>query len=874
MFTLNDDLSIYATRGDIVFFTVTAEDDGKPYKFQAGDVVRIKIYGKKDAEKVALQKDFPVTEETESVEIFLNEEDTKIGEVISKPKDYWYEVELNPFTNPQTIIGYDEDGAKVFKLFPEGDDIPPHKPIKPEDIPIVDDELDMTSTRPVQNQAVARAVVNLRADFDKTNALSNETANALSVERQRLDNLVSHNVASLSKQLDYLEYITENTKAKIDGQIESDGVFATITVNLREANLIYGGTEMGVFIIPNECRPIDVGLLHTEDGLEYIIYYDNEKNHYYLSLKAQDDVTVAPSGAGSVTISYALGDYETKDIRVGADGKTYATAGEAVRDQFSVLREHLDNWLTETDNAINPVDCKNNTAFNTVAGIESENESYWVTGLIPVKSCDKLAANVLMYKCGCYDGDKNYLGVALDANDTVYKLLLSGTAYVKIQFSQSNVSFDDRFSVIVVPCLSSEPTPILVHKPHMASGYKDILDSSVSVSKLHNSYEKTISTELFKAGVLPFVAADFVIGGIDPSKGAFVADGKQRMVLKKPFFIPKGVAINFGTNQCRILYYDENCVYTGEYDNDLTSKYFDTDCYVILSIAANDNGVITKNRKLDIYNELSVSFSSDSVAVLPIGQFVFSFGLNGVTYMSDHTMIKGKLYVINASSDDHSTYAGVTVYSVDPVAKTAIYEKTILHNLGHANSIDYCEGNDCLILGNGSSDATLPGKIFILPNASDRTSWEFSDCIVIDTPNWGIKTNVVWGEHNGEQYNVAYVITNNNANVRKILLGYDNKGFSGNYVLLGEWSTANGLDVNQGTVFRNGKLYEALGHSQLWLSENTLNDNGSITQVQRKDVFLGADGSVLRNPFSEGITIENGYAYFGGSNGRIYVYRV
>jgi hypothetical protein len=70
-----------------------------------------------------LQKDFPVVEATENVDIFLSKEDTKFGEVISKPKDYWYEVELNPEDNPQTIIGYDEDGAKIFKLFPEGDDI-------------------------------------------------------------------------------------------------------------------------------------------------------------------------------------------------------------------------------------------------------------------------------------------------------------------------------------------------------------------------------------------------------------------------------------------------------------------------------------------------------------------------------------------------------------------------------------------------------------------------------------------------------------------------------------------------------------------------------------------------------------------------------
>ena len=61
MFQLNEDNSIHATRGDIVFFSVSAEDDGKPYKFQAGDVVRFKVYGKKDAHNVVLQKDFLLT---------------------------------------------------------------------------------------------------------------------------------------------------------------------------------------------------------------------------------------------------------------------------------------------------------------------------------------------------------------------------------------------------------------------------------------------------------------------------------------------------------------------------------------------------------------------------------------------------------------------------------------------------------------------------------------------------------------------------------------------------------------------------------------------------------------------------------------------
>lgn len=166
MFTINEDNSIYVTRGDILFFYVLAESEGKNYQFKPGDIVRIKVYGKKDAETVAFQKDFPVPEITEKVRIYLTQEETKIGEVISKHKDYWYEVELNPDTAPQTIIGYDEDGAKLFRLFPEGDDIPPYVPdIKPEDIPIVDEELDVTSPRPIQNQAVARAVGKLDSEI-------------------------------------------------------------------------------------------------------------------------------------------------------------------------------------------------------------------------------------------------------------------------------------------------------------------------------------------------------------------------------------------------------------------------------------------------------------------------------------------------------------------------------------------------------------------------------------------------------------------------------------------------------------------------------------------------------------------------------------
>lgn len=175
MYRVNEDNSIYVTRGDIVLMDVTASFNGKPYTFVSGDLLRIKVFKKKKCDEVALVKDFPVTATTQKVQIYLSEDDTKIGNVISKPVDYWYEVELNPHSEPQTIIGYDEDGAKVFKLFPEGADkeVQGYKPGDEELISrFMDDELDLTSKHPVENQVIARAILRLEGALNSVSETS------------------------------------------------------------------------------------------------------------------------------------------------------------------------------------------------------------------------------------------------------------------------------------------------------------------------------------------------------------------------------------------------------------------------------------------------------------------------------------------------------------------------------------------------------------------------------------------------------------------------------------------------------------------------------------------------------------------------------
>lgn len=302
MFKINDDLSIYVTRGDAVAFNLSATiDNGETYLFKPNDIVRINIMEKKGCDEVVFQKGFKVEEETETVEINLTGDETKIGDIISKPTDYWYEIELNPFTNPKTIIGYDdENGAKIFKLFPEGEDA---EGITEEDIPIVDTELDLSSDRPVQNQAIAYALTNV---INEVNATVDNTLNEVNTMvdgvMEELKNVP--NVDNIKRLQDSMnEHLEATDPHKIeDGLInkqvaeevaEDDKVLVVVDGEIKKTNV----ENIGVREIENTTTLTNTTVLvdewQTMSGL------DTSKNY--------------------IGVAYGDGKY----VCVGASGKSY-----------------------------------------------------------------------------------------------------------------------------------------------------------------------------------------------------------------------------------------------------------------------------------------------------------------------------------------------------------------------------------------------------------------------------------------------------------------------------------------------------------------------------------------------------------------------
>lgn len=114
-----DGTTIEINRGDVLSLDLSLKlSDGTTYTFQPDDTIVFSVYNKKKMDKPAvLIKEVIVETTATSVNIPLSSNDTKIGGLINKPVDYWYEVELN---GQYTVIGYDEDGAKIFRLYPEG----------------------------------------------------------------------------------------------------------------------------------------------------------------------------------------------------------------------------------------------------------------------------------------------------------------------------------------------------------------------------------------------------------------------------------------------------------------------------------------------------------------------------------------------------------------------------------------------------------------------------------------------------------------------------------------------------------------------------------------------------------------------------------
>lgn len=114
MFRVDEDLAVHINRGDAGNINVTANEG--EYEFQPNSKLKLRIYEKKGYDKEPVyETEVTITEATTQAVIPLTEDSTSFCEISNKPITYWYDVSLD---EDITLIGYDEDGAKEFIIYP------------------------------------------------------------------------------------------------------------------------------------------------------------------------------------------------------------------------------------------------------------------------------------------------------------------------------------------------------------------------------------------------------------------------------------------------------------------------------------------------------------------------------------------------------------------------------------------------------------------------------------------------------------------------------------------------------------------------------------------------------------------------------------
>ena len=163
--------------------------------------------------------------------------------------------------------------------------------------------------------------------------------------------------------------------------------------------------------------------------------------------KRIDNLIKLPTGS-------TTGDAELADIRVGADGKVYNTAGDAVRTQLQENKEQTDEAVASlkedinnisSPNLFNPAVAKANVAINSGDGSEMPFDGWIATGYIPVSEGEVLYfssnGEPTPYSTGAfYDKNKQRVDSFGNPNNNNNNITVTSDGYARFSFVTAPVN--------------------------------------------------------------------------------------------------------------------------------------------------------------------------------------------------------------------------------------------------------------------------------------------------------------------------------------------------------------------------------------------------------------------------------------------------
>lgn len=215
------------------------------------------------------------------------------------------------------------------------------------------------------------------------------------------------------------------------------------------------------------------------------------------------------------------------------------------------------------------------------------------------------------------------------------------------------------------------------------------------------------------------------------------------------------------------------------------------------------------------------------------------FSQNDITFVGD------ELWVSKENSDYYTN--GTMIFRYKVINGEFALVGTCDCDFGHLNTMDYCAANDCLIFGNGGNGTETEGNYFVVvKNPLSLGSMALiADVGIKYDVDIGYKVQALWGGSNLGDNNIVYLLSNNSANITKVLLKKgDNGEFNGEFVTLEThelevWGVQ-GADIFGDTLYIGGQLN---ANEYAAVREISLSDFTTIRTVKRK--FYTADGTAI-----------------------------